>query len=137
MSTISQKVVVKVCTGPGLTHDTVWAGPANKRWFFQRTGPATERCFFTGPGRTGKKKISSDLVGPGPEKSGPCRPLSHTGSQQGVTVGGVISFDSRAYLAVISGTVIAQLYGPTFYNRLCYRSFCDTLDLLFNTIMPG
>ena len=61
---------------------------------------------------------------------------SHTGPQQGVIFGGVISFDSQTHLVIIYGTITSQLYEDDILWSVMLHSFCDILDLLFGMSMP-
>ena len=54
----------------------------------------------------------------------------------GHNVPDAISFDSRAPLVDISLTLTAQRYVDDILLLIVYRSFCDNLHLLLNTIIP-
>ena len=56
---------------------------------------------------------------------------SHTSSQQGVMVRGIISFDGRTHLVVISGTVTAQLYDDDILQPGTLPFLLQHLELTF------
>ena len=60
-----------------------------------------------------------------------------TGPQQDVMIWDAISLDIWSPLVVISCVLIAQRMLTSFYPQLCHCSFCDTLDVFYNTFILG